>query len=679
MQSKEHLLQFNRPYKLTKRGPDYPGASPPRTYDDVPIEEILSRMARPPQFSTVPKSTHLKLAGSAVVGDIFPSINSVTVSRTLGPRMAKSWSQPVIKQFGEVNSSKDFTTSRAEFTNATEGSTARVVAKFANRTYQPSTELNMSTEDKPQLLALDVKYTRGMAVAASSIVPPPPDLVKAVFKIFSYGTGKDAASFNPSKALGFGILINDSLALTAHSVIPDIKIAITRYARLSDGQTLRFDPELCFATSAQKEFTVIAFKDFHSRTVLRFLNPITLYQPFTLSAKAQVATIPFDPQHPKELIVAEVETFTFEASGLDLLPGTPVFNSNWMLQGMFTKSYSNINIAVQMIPLLWHMESNLETYNSQVLYSYLHGDHCGLLEKYHRHFLYFVTWHGNTVHKYNISTSKWSELALLNDEEFSKQNPHWTFHWNSRVVALRNGSMLLIGGRDRETSAETRDVWKLSPNKQHTLAHSSPMLHPREACAAVNSNDRFVFVMGGRTNSRSVERMSLASKSWRSCASMSYGRYNAAACTGLEGHFIFIFGGIPAGTSAERYNIALDQWELLSLSLPADLYHLALFPVSSRKIALIGGNQTNKIYVMSIESTVTLTRSSSAYEFDVKETYTLTRCLEHLPSILETTYPVAFDAVNDRLYLLNMAFTGRNKQVPQVSQLDRRVLKYLEE
>mmetsp|Transcript_16976 Transcript_16976/g.30553 ORF Transcript_16976/g.30553 Transcript_16976/m.30553 type:complete len:679 (+) Transcript_16976:3497-5533(+) len=678
MQSKDHLNTFGRPYKLTKRAIDYPGATKPRMYDDLPIDLILSRMARPTQYSSVPKSTHLQLAGSSVVNDGFPGINSVTVARSLGPPMTKSYSQPAIRTYGDTNSSRDFTTSRAEYTGTADGDTGRLVAKFSQRTYQPSNDMTTSSTEKPQLLNLDVKYTRGMAVAAQTIVPPPPDLIKSVFKIFSFGTGQDSASFNPSKALGIGILINDILALTAHSVIPDPNFAISRYAKLSDGQTLRFDPHLCFATSAQKEFTVVAFKDFHSRTVLRFLNPITLYQPFTVSGKAPVATVPFDPHHPKELIVSEVDTFTFTAAGPDLLPGTPVFNSQWMLQGMFTKVYSNINIAVQLIPLLWHMEANLESYNSRVLYKYLHGDHCGLLEKYHRKFLYFVSWHGNTVWKYNLSTSKWSEMEILNDNEFSKENPHWTFHWNSRIVRLKSGGILIIGGRDRETSSETRDVWKLSPTKQHTLAHSSPMLHPREACAAINSEDKFVFVMGGRTNSRSVERMSLASKSWRSCASMIYARYNAAACTGMEGHYIFVFGGVLAGTSAERYNIATDQWELLSLRLPSELYHLALFPVSSRKIALIGGNQTDQIYIMNIETSVTLARGTSSYEVDVKEIYTLTRCLESLPSILETTYPVAFDATNDRLYLLNMAFTGRNKQVPQVSEIDRRVLKYLE-
>lgn len=678
MQSHEHLMQFGRPYKLAIRGADYPGVAKPKMYDDVPIEEILARMARLQQHSTVPKSTHLQLAGTSVVNDTFPGINSVTVARTLGPPMKKSQSQPVIRQFGELNSSKDFTTSRAEFTGSAQGNTGRLVAKFSKTSYQPSTEMSTTSAEKPQLMNLDVKYTRGMAAAKISIVPPPPDLVKSVFKIYSHGTGQDAASYNPSKALGIGILINDILALTAHSVMPDPPSAIRLYARLSDGQTLRFDPDLCFATSAQKEFTVVAFKDFHSRTVLRFLNPITLYQPFTLAGKAPVATVPFDPHHPKELIVSEEETFTFTADGFDLLPGTPVFNSQWSLQGMFTKVYSSINIAVQLIPLLWHMESNLETYNSRVLYRYLHGDHCGLLEKYHRKFLYFITWHGNTVWKYNIATSKWSEMEIHNDQAFTKQNPNWTFHWNARVVALRSGALLLIGGRDRETSSETRDVWKLSPNKQHTLVQSSPMLHPREACAAVNSDDTFVYVMGGRTNSRSVERMSLASKYWRSCASMIYARYNAAACTGMEGHYIFVFGGVIAGTSAERYNIATDEWELLSIKLPCDLYHLALFPVSSRKIALIGGNQTSNIFIMNIETSVTVSRASSAYEIDVKENYSLLRCMESLPSILETTYPVAFDAVNDRLYLLNMAFTGRNKQVPQVSEIDRRVLKFLE-
>lgn len=141
-----------------------------------------------------------------------------------------------------------------------------------------------------------------------------------------------------------------------------------------------------------------------------------------------------------------------------------------------------------------------------------------------------------------------------------KEKADWSFNWNSRLVYLAKGTILIIGGRSKETGNQTSDVVSFSPQKYHTLKKYKSMIYPRESPACLLVGD-YVFVLGGR-GLNTCEKSSVKTKSWQPTASMYYMRYDSSACTALDSAYIFVFGGepiAPTGNTIEKYSVQFDH------------------------------------------------------------------------------------------------------------------------
>lgn len=60
--------------------------------------------------------------------------------------------------------------------------------------------------------------------------PPPTDRIRSIFSIYYFGYGYDSASKSYGRPHGLGFIINDILAMTTHSVLPDEDAAMHSYA-----------------------------------------------------------------------------------------------------------------------------------------------------------------------------------------------------------------------------------------------------------------------------------------------------------------------------------------------------------------------------------------------------------------------------------------------------------------
>jgi hypothetical protein len=639
MLSQQHLQQFNRPYFPESRSPDFtPPAAP---YDILPRSPGIFG---PPLTS---RNQTLSRLGNSIIGDAKRDLNSFTLAKKFGPGSQSLARLPLDKGgspgLGEL-SERGVPSHRAVF-NAS-----------------PHLDVGYGGVGRPEFDLNPMITSNHYRAKLLRPIPPPREKIRAVFAIYYIGFGYDSSSRSFGKPNGLGFLLNEDLGMTAHTVVPDEAMARACYAQFRDGEVFKFDPARCFVTSGKYEFTLVAFQH-QAATALRFIKPIHITELFEFHKDDPVHYFPFDAYELKKVMEIEKNAFTF-ASGRkeQLVPGTPVFNSRWMLQGMYVRSSSYLNVAVRMTPVLALLESTLSLSPNDLLDRFLHMDQMSYLEKFHERYMYYFEWHGQNVWRYDIQRSVWDHVTLRNVEQLSADDPLWSFHWNSRVVYLPSASILIIGGRSKDTGNETKDVWVFSPEKYNSLLRFSSMLTARESLACVYV-EKFVYVMGGKPGLNSCERLSITSKKWQSIAPMYYVRHDAAACTALDSNFIFVFGGMPlnpTGNTIERYSVRANEWELLPVLLPRPLARLSVFPVTNRQIAVLGGTASHWIFIVHIEDDVENVNAGHDCTYRVEE------CLKNLGEITETVYPAALTRRNNKLYILNSARSGYNGITPGV-------------
>lgn len=511
-------------------------------------------------------------------------------------------------------------------------------------------------------------------------VAPPTEIVRAICAIYTLGHGYDSATQTFGRPNGLGFLLNESLLMTSYSVLPDEEVASFSYAQFRDGEVYKFDPSLCFTASKMYAFTIVAFKEQHTSTALRYVVPLTITQLFTLKAGSSINYLPHNHYSTKSAVKVDKDYFTAQTSKPEtVLPGTPFFDNHWSAQGFYVKTSNKLHIAVRFEPILAFLSAHLVINHNDLLARFLNAGAINFVDKFSSRFLYYFEWHGKKAWRYDIDREVWEEIAIRNYEHITKQRPDWTFNWGARLVYLKSGSILLLGGRERISGSETDEVWMFSPQKFNIMSRLSPMGNVRDSCVAVVIDDSFIYVLGGKPHLDSCERYSISGNSWQPIASMYYGRYDAAACTALEARYIFVFGGQPlntSGTSVERYNIEMNQWELLGVSLPRPLYRLTAFPITSRRIAILGGNGSHWVYIMYVERSiamVNLVTGSGSQDF-----YIMKDGQRNLDEPVETVFPVAYDRSRSRLYMLNLARQSATTKIPGISTYNVEFFNYTE-
>ncbi|CAG9325874.1 unnamed protein product [Blepharisma stoltei] len=493
-------------------------------------------------------------------------------------------------------------------------------------------------------------------------------MIRSIFAIYFKSEGYSSEKRYYGMPNGIGILLNENLCLTAHSVIPEEEIAINCYAQFRGGEIFKFDPYRCFVTSIEDGFTIIAFKA-HTATALRYFRPIRIKEEFELKMDDLVFYFPFDEYTVKKVLLLDENKFTFTSGKKEyILPGNPIFTQQWKLQGMYVKCEGQINIAMKINPMLEYMENALTLLNLPLLEQYLHQDHLGYMEKFHDRYLYYFEWHGKNIWRYDIDREFWEQAKMRNKLALKRdRGGDWSFNWNSRLVYLSKGSIMIIGGRSRETGNEMRDVWTFSPQKYHTLKSYKSMIYPRECPTCLLVND-YVYVLGGK-GMKECERTNINTKSsWQPIASMYYIRHEAAACTALDSTYIYVFGGepiTPTGNTIERYNILFNHWELLTTTIPRPLARLSVFPITNRRIAIMGGTGSHWVFVMYIENSLDM-QGIGYNPQGGAEIYRIEDCLRPLDEPTETAWPITFCRSNNTLYLMNLNRKGEGDQKPGV-------------
>lgn len=69
------------------------------------------------------------------------------------------------------------------------------------------------------------------------------------------------------------------------------------------------------------------------------MKPIYINNPCELRGEEQVYFLPHDIYTTRKVLLVEKMIFTFSSGKKEaILPGTPVFNTDWVMQGMFIRA-----------------------------------------------------------------------------------------------------------------------------------------------------------------------------------------------------------------------------------------------------------------------------------------------------------------------------------------------------
>mmetsp|Transcript_19104 Transcript_19104/g.34756 ORF Transcript_19104/g.34756 Transcript_19104/m.34756 type:complete len:705 (-) Transcript_19104:35-2149(-) len=640
--------------------------------DPVAPPQLKPTYARPPPEVGHPPSPSISdlsvrnsfaRAGAMITTPSKSHTNSLTVLRSLGPL---NYTQ--VKLGGPKEDRKDHI----------DYNPAKFIGNLANIRYRQTSDWQRSSMPNIGFKGVDrIKYDYNPLYTSPEFRKtrmkagiPPQELVKAVCAIYTIGYGFDSGSHSYGRPNGLGFLLSDSLLMTAHEVIPNEEVAIESYAQFRDGEVFNFDPYRSFATSKKYEFTIVAFKEHHSHTSLRFFVPLQIVGNFSLSTNSPANYLPHNPSANKHVVIVDKDRFTVESSKHEtILPGTPIFDNDWQAQGLYVKTVNKLHVCMRFEPMIIHLSANLVIQHNEILNRFLNGGDEGFIDKFHSRYIYYFEWQGKKAWRYDIDREAWEEVVIRNFENVDITHADWSFHWGSRLVYLKNGTIMIIGGKDKMVARETGEVWAFMPQKYNTMSKLAPMGMPRDSCAAVVLDDNYVYVFGGKPYTNTCERYSIKSNLWQPVASMFYGRYDASACTALDTKFIFVFGGQPlnlSGATVERYNTEMNHWELLSITLPRPLYRLTVFPISNRRIAVLGGSGSNSVFVMYAERSIVF--SSLAVGSESQDFYILKDGQRNLEEPVESVYPAAFDRSRNCLYILNMSRQSTSSKVPSVVQ-----------
>jgi hypothetical protein len=153
------------------------------------------------------------------------------------------------------------------------------------------------------------------------------------------------------------------------------------------------------------------------------------------------------------VINLDATSFTFSTIGQkhSLLSGTPIFNEHWVIQGMHLTSTTHINRAIRIDAVMVGLNNELLINPNGHIRQLIQSNHMGYKEKRLGRVMYYVTWFTRDIWKFDVDRDEWNKVAIRNLEALDEVDPEWCFHWNSRSVALPNGSILIIGGTAKAT------------------------------------------------------------------------------------------------------------------------------------------------------------------------------------------------------------------------------------
>ena len=467
-------------------------------------------------------------------------------------------------------------------------------------------EFKMSQEFRPLALAKSNEMLMGFGKQKKEALGNRESLRlnSAIFEIHGVGV-----NYNPYVGYGLpysaGFLISRRLVMTSNAAVPTHEHAHVAIIRLPgfSGLSFRLSPNLFFFTSASKNFTICALTP---NEKLESLNSVPVKGKFRLFQTATVKV--FAPNVMKGTVKSiNQDFFTFTCPG-NLLPGIPIFNEKFKLQGLLILSDSlnrekkavRIDSILQVLldcrsltlhPDLEEIIGKTSNMPSLPILKLRLGDT--------RDF-YWPRPKSTNLYHYPQATSAWSPLQLKN---ISSLPGNFRFKANSRTVSLADSSFMIIGGTDPSSSQAVSEVLQVFPSSGFIHKRLS-MQEPRASCSAVYRQG-CVYVIGGSARQVTCERYSILADRWEPFANLSKSRENSSACLIMEEKFILVIGGEGiSGKSLERYSFQFDKWEILSVNLPGYFVNSGLFVFERNKVAIFGGKASEMVLVIEFDEYV---------------------------------------------------------------------------
>lgn len=419
-----------------------------------------------------------------------------------------------------------------------------------------------------------------------------------ILEIFGVGL-----NYNPYSGIGLpfgsGFLISPSLILTTNKNIPTsehAQVAIIKFPVFSQNMTFRLSPNSFFFTSISKNFTIVALGNNSKPSIDTKLSPRSKFKLFK-SANLRIMS--------PSLISGKVtsishSTFYFTCSG-NLIPGHPILNEDWKLQGMYLGSDNNIRIGLRIDSILdVILQSNLNNLHMDL--EDIIGKHSSLpslpilkTRLGDTKDLYWVQAGHWSVYHFDLDIKIWSLLHIGNTPTFNRVS-NWKFKLNSRLIYLPDNSFLVIGGNDPDSGQPVTENLQVFPSLR-TIQKRNSMQEARASCCLIYRLG-YVYAIGGSSREFTCERYSIVNDRWEPFADLNKNRKNASATLFMQDCFIFVFGGEEQPRSIERYSFQFDKWEVLSVVLPFEFINPGIFVFDNNKIAVFGGQCCEKVIVV---------------------------------------------------------------------------------
>lgn len=493
-----------------------------------------------------------------------------------------------------------------------------------------------------------------------NIAPYRPPLLNAhktncIFNVYGVETiAGSAGGVGAKRFLGMGFLVTRNLGLTAYVTLPSEGYASRAAICFLDSPQAfyRCNPADFFFAHKDLKFTIFAIerRDARDRRL-----PLPLHSYFTLRGGDPVVIF-YTSVETKTVLLLEDHMFSY-VTGHDLPQGLPVFDYLWDLQGVLhtTTSYkvnqaTRVDVIYNFMLSVRHMVSHPELDMMLETNSYEPPDQAPIAIPAERkqQYLYWFEWFTRNIYKYEVSTERWTRSEPTNMRELDSMNI-WYFLWNSRICYLPNGNVAIVGGvsDQRGTIKNEALIYRSNDNTIHKLPN---MIEAREACAVV-STDKRLYALGGKYPMSTCEMFAFEGYSWSVLAPMKYGRYDHCACVVPNDKHIYVAGGMPAelvGKCVERYDTEFNSWEVLELSLPDAYVHHGIVPLSTKKIAILGGKHTKRVSVLEI------TQTQVDRHFVPRLSQPSHKLLEapSLPDLLETIFPPVISEETDSIILM---------------------------
>lgn len=521
------------------------------------------------------------------------------------------------------------------------------------------------SKDVPKYYFGSTENQRGQLPNSYSSVNPtlrrPPVLnlhkTNCIFNI--YMTDGSGAS---KRFAGMGFLASASLAVTTNMIFPSEIHASRSVASFLDAPNVfyRFDPQKFFFTHKDLRFSIVAVI---RGDVMEQKLPLPLHQHFTLRENDPIVFY-YNRVETKNVLLLEGDMFCYTA-GQELPQGLPVFDYAWELQGIHHTSTSSyrINQATRVDSIfsflltVRHMLSHPELDMMLESEPYEVMQHARLPVPVDKRsiFVYWFEWYTRNVYKYDVILDRWNRMVPHNMRELDGQGV-WYFNWNCRLCYLHNGNVAIVGGisDSRGTIKSDALIYRPSDNTVHKLPN---MLEAREACAIV-ATEKWLYATGGRYPMSTCEVFAFEGFHWSAIAPMTHGRYDHCAAILPGDHFVYVSGGMPAevvGRSMERYDINRDCWELITIALPEAFVHHALVPLTHKRVAVMGGKFTKRVFVLEISQTQIDSHYVPRYHLPESDIYRLMEA-PGCPEMMETVFPPILDENSDQIVLM----TGRD-------------------